>query len=139
MSISATFKRFFTPQEANGLLPEVRNLVSRIRTLVHEVRRADLILEIAESDELRSDAFCQLEEHKIRIQRIMGDLNRKGIEVKGVDPLRVTFPALRNGQEVYLCWQEGEHSVDSWRHIHPEPQHRQTLDPARTGVWEWCN
>ena len=28
MSFSATFKRFFTPQEANGLLPEVRRLVS---------------------------------------------------------------------------------------------------------------
>ena len=139
MSFSATFRRFFTPQEANGLLPEVRRLVSRMRTLVHEVRRADLILEIAESDELLSDAYSQLEEHRSRINRIMGDLRRKGIEVNGVDPLRVTFPALRNGQEVVLCWQEGERAVRSWRHIHPDVQYRHALDPNRSGVWEWCN
>ena len=79
MSFSATFKRFFTPQEANGLLPEVRRLVSRMRILVQEVQRADLILEIAESDELRSDAYSQLEEHRYRINRIRADLRRQGI------------------------------------------------------------
>jgi hypothetical protein len=29
----------------------------------------------------------------------------------------VDFPALRDGREVYLCWQEGEDEITHWHEI----------------------
>ena len=46
---------------------------------------------------------------------------------------------LRHGQEVYLCWREGESRVEHWHPIHTGIAGRQEVDPADLGVWEWCN
>jgi hypothetical protein len=139
MSSIATFKRFFTPQEANGLLPEVLTALETARRLITEAREASVQLETATTDEVRSDAYCRLEEHRSSINQILNKLRYKGIEVKGFDPLLIDFPALRNGQEVYLCWLEGQAKVDSWHPVHTSIRHRQTVDPKRIGYWEWCN
>jgi len=29
----------------------------------------------------------------------------------------VDFPSLREGQEVYLCWEEGEQSIGFWHSV----------------------
>ena len=139
MSSTATFKRFFTPQEANGLLPEVLTELETARRLIAEAREASETLESATTDEARSDAYCRLEERRSSINQILNMLRNKGIEVKGFDPLLIDFPALRNGQEVYLCWLEGQTKVNSWHPMHMSIRHRQILDPKRMGYWEWCN
>jgi hypothetical protein len=43
----------------------------------------------------------------------------QGLDVKGVAPLLVDFPATPNGETVLLCWLAGEHEL-GWYH---KPEH----------------
>jgi len=45
------------------------------------------------------------------------ELNRLGVLVKDLDRGLVDFPALRQGEEVLLCWQVGEDEVAFWHGV----------------------
>ena len=139
MSKTPTYKRFFTPSEANGLLDELRNMLMTAKRLLEEAREASRLLEQATTDEARSDAYCLIEERRRTINQILSQMRQKGVEIKTLEPLTINFPALRNGQLVYLCWCEGETVINTWHPLHASLRERQKLDPKQMGYWEWCN
>ena len=51
--------------------------------------------------------------NKLLVKQIRS-VEKIGVHVKGVEPFLVDFPFLRNGHEVYLCWQEGETTITHW-------------------------
>jgi hypothetical protein len=44
-------------------------------------------------------------------------LQALGVQVKDLDRGLVDFPALRDGEEVLLCWQVGEEVVAYWHGV----------------------
>ena len=52
-----------------------------------------------------------------RIARLARVLTELGILIKDPDTGLVDFPALREGREVYLCWQLGEARIAWWHEI----------------------
>jgi hypothetical protein len=54
-----------------------------------------------------SEAFLEL-------QSAAGELDAMEVIVRDLDRGLVDFPALREGREVYLCWQEGEDEIGYW-------------------------
>ena len=117
-------RRYFTPDEANALLAEVKplaeELVTRRRALaVTTARKARLVSRIAgnggDFDPQEPRALEeQLEEEAAAIVRCVEKLEWLGVLVKDLDRGLVDFPALRGGEEVLLCWQVGEDEVAHW-------------------------
>ena len=117
--------RYFTPEEANELLPQVRvaaeTLVEHRRALVEATaKRAELATRIAgnggdfDPQEPR-DLVEELEREAEAVARAVSSLEELGVQVKDLDRGLVDFPALRsNGEEVLLCWQVGEDEVGFW-------------------------
>jgi hypothetical protein len=54
-----------------------------------------------------SEAFLQL-------QAAAGELDAVEVIVRDLERGLVDFPALRDGREVYLCWEEGEDEISHW-------------------------
>ena len=54
-----------------------------------------------------SEAFLEL-------QRALGELQAMEIVLRDLERGLVDFPALRDGQEIYLCWEEGEEEIGYW-------------------------
>ena len=54
-----------------------------------------------------SEAFLEL-------QRALGELQAMEIVLRDLDRGLVDFPALREGREIYLCWEEGEDEIAFW-------------------------
>ena len=116
--------RYFTPAEANALLPDVRRLaeemVAHRRSLaVATVRHARIASKIAgngggvhphEVDELQTAIDAEAD----AVVRCVEELQQLGLLVKDLDEGLVDFPALRGDEEVLLCWRLGEDKVAFW-------------------------
>ncbi len=134
MSIEVTFShraraRYFTPDEANDLLPDLIPEVLRARELLDRGRRL-----YAAGD--RGDA---VEEVQNEIKKILDHIHGLGVDVKGLEPGLLDFPALRHGTEVCLCWKEGETEIEHWHPIPTGIAGRRPLSETRGDAWEWCN
>jgi hypothetical protein len=54
-----------------------------------------------------SEGFLELRESML-------ELREREIVLRDLDRGLVDFPALREGREVYLCWEEGEPAIGYW-------------------------
>ncbi|GIP34406.1 DUF2203 domain-containing protein [Paenibacillus sp. J2TS4] len=113
-------KKWFTPEEANAILPIIRQEVEALQNIKNQFERmyADLrhLKQTAPvTDENRSDPFfsleCELEFLQIEAQTIANSITHKGAELKDIELGLVDFPSVMNGEEVLLCWKQGEEKI----------------------------
>lgn len=107
----------FTLDEARKLIPEVLARAARLVAV-----RADLVdLQTALARGVPSPlgALPEAKGLEARLSELLGWFPEQGLDVKGVAPLLVDFPARLNGETVLLCWLEGEHEL-GWYH---KPEH----------------
>jgi hypothetical protein len=117
-------ERHFSIEEANDALDEVRplteELVGHRRALVKlQERQAAVTSRIAgnggnvEPHELE-DVQERLDEEVAGIARCVARIHEVGALVKDLDAGLVDFPAMRDGEEILLCWRLGEAEVGFW-------------------------
>ncbi len=117
-------ERHFTPEEENALLAEVRPIAEamvehRRAYTVATARRARLVSRITgnggDFDPQEPRALEEdVEREAAEVVRCVQRLERLGIVIKDLDRGLVDFPALRESEEVLLCWQVGEDEVAFW-------------------------
>jgi hypothetical protein len=108
------FRKYFTPEEANKLLPVVKPIVFEL------VIKAKSIQEL--TGKQRNDAIREIERLVYRIEEM-------GIEVKDLATGLLDFPASRFGEDVLLCWKLGEEEVSHWHNLRDGFRGRKPLKP----------
>ncbi|MGH8791714.1 MAG: DUF2203 domain-containing protein [Stackebrandtia sp.] len=103
----------FTLEEARELMPEVRRRGAEIVRMRAEL--AELALALSTGDTSPSGGLPEAKALEARVNEKISWFDAHGIEVKGVAPLLVDFPAQRDGVSVRLCWLEGEEEL-AWFH-----------------------
>lgn len=116
--------RFFTPEEANEALAEVRPLVERMvaargALLEAQRRQAELVARVASnggglSPPDVSAVAAEVQEASAELVAVVEELQELGVQVKDLDRGLVDFPCLHRGREVLLCWELGEDEVAYW-------------------------
>ena len=116
--------RFFTVEEANLALDQVRPLAERMavhgRALARaQQRQAEATRRIAgNGGDLTpgdlADIREALERESAAAGRCVEQIHALGAHVKGIEDGLVDFPALREGVEVLLCWRLGEDEIAFW-------------------------
>jgi len=111
--------RHYTVDQANAALEWVSERLEKLRAareqLSDEEARAALG-EAAPSNgggapgRVVSEAFLQL-------QRTLGELQAMEVVLRDLERGLVDFPAMREGREVYLCWEAGESEIEFWHDI----------------------
>jgi hypothetical protein len=134
-------QRYFTPFEANQTL---RRVMPDLERAVERAHQHEAFLRALKSGDVpaheHEEVLEELEQLQEEIQVIVEKLHGIGIEVKGLRDGLIDFPALRSGQEVFLCWRTGETVVSHWHPLHSGFASRMPLDPSEEpGLWEWCN
>jgi hypothetical protein len=113
--------RYFTLDEANEAVDELRPVVERMvehrrRFLVAQQQRAELTEQAgANGGDLTPTDFAEVEE-ELELQasalaRCIEQLQAAGALVKDLDEGLLDFPALREGEEILLCWHLGEDEI----------------------------
>ena len=120
--------KYYTLEEANGVLPTVKEMVEKIRKAesVREEKQREystIMTAIAHNGgnipEEGAERLTKAVERSTRqVQRLLEELQKKfQCEVKGLHPILVDFYSIREGQTVYLCWKEGEDEIKHWHDL----------------------
>ena len=124
-------RRTFTLQQAERLLPFVKQSVARIVMWRAELDRlvgeqdVDSILELPQA--LRGPVGDGIQQ----IQRELATLRKAGVVVKDLDRGIVDFRASRGGRDILLCWQLGEEHIAWWHEVSDGYSERKRLDDTR--------
>ena len=106
---------FFTPDQANEALPEVRGIVERV-------------IEIKKEADSRNDEDAMSKTME-RLEKEIQKLEDLGCVLKDMTTGLIDFPAVRLGTRVWLCWKAGEESVMFWHGLHEGFAGRKPANP----------
>jgi hypothetical protein len=130
--------RYFTLAEANAALEELRPLaeemVAKRRELVEaQAQRAALGAQVgANGGDLTpsdfADADQELERAASELAHSVEQIQAAGVLVKDLDQGLLDFPALREGEEILLCWRVGEADIRYWHGLEEGFAGRKPLD-----------
>jgi hypothetical protein len=117
MADRPTEERYYTVDEANGMLDGLRGMLEKIR----EARRTIL----GSAERLRRDAVTNgggaegsaSLEAMATLRNGVESLTEQGIVLRDADTGLIDFPALREGRLVYLCWLPEEDRVTHWHEV----------------------
>lgn len=122
--------KYFTPAEANALLPQIRALMRGLLAARERIiaARPDLVpvLEKAHFNGGSRRAGEAVREFD-RIERCIARIKALGAQAKDLNQGLVDFPSLREGQEVLLCWQYDEKEIGYWHDLETGFAGRQPL------------
>ena len=130
-------KKQFTLEEANSLLPLINEELSQLQEIKRRFESAfqrwkQLKEAGAGSEKLPADsAFAkagnaeevlfelefEMEFMQIEARTLIQSMNMKGALLKDLDLGLVDFPSVIDGEEVLLCWRQGEESITHYHGI----------------------
>jgi hypothetical protein len=109
-------ERHYSLDEANAALEDVVELIGRLRAAragLGDTEAREALADAApgngggEPGRVVSEAFVELRAALVELQSME-------VVLRDLDRGLVDFPSLRSGEEVYLCWQEGEDEIGFW-------------------------
>ena len=122
--------KYFTPDEANRVLPQVRELVAQVmqarETIVAAQPELWPVLEKSIGNGGSKKAGELLSEFQ-RVEQGVQGLLTIGCTLKDMSIGLVDFPALRDGREILLCWKYDEPEVMFWHDLQSGYQGRKRL------------
>ena len=123
--------RHFTVAEANSLLAHLEEVLGELRDARDRLTDAELheILSGAAPANGGGQPGRDVGEAFLRVRGLLMGLQEAGLIVRDIDRGLVDFPAVRDGREVYLCWQGGEEEVRFWHELEGGFGNRHPLHP----------
>ena len=79
-------------------------------------------------DQRRRRAGRTVSEGFLELRESLVGLRELGVVLRDLERGLVDFPSLRDGREVYLCWQEGEDEIAFWHEVDAGFAGRRPLD-----------
>jgi hypothetical protein len=124
-------KKYFTVEEANRLIPQVKAMVEQLRQGQRHLQKhrptAETLAQKAAGNGGGREAVGYLSDYSQTFARGLAQLQAMGILVKDLDRGLIDFPHQREGREVYLCWKYGEERIDYWHETDSGYSGRQPL------------
>jgi hypothetical protein len=128
--------RTFTPSEANSALERVRPLAEQmvaVRTRLTELEseQREVVKIIAGNGsgygvgEARTPEFSRL---AAELEDIINRLNAIGVQIKDAETGLLDFPAVREGEDVLICWRVGEDAAEFWHGLEEGFAGRKRID-----------
>jgi hypothetical protein len=109
---------YFTPLDANKILPEIQKQFSQIILLRNKVISLQEDLQKITNEGSKFSNFIakkqELNSAVSRLYKEIEGLEKRGIMIKSVDDGLLDFPSLRFDEEVWLCWKYGESEIKFW-------------------------
>jgi hypothetical protein len=108
-----TTRRLFSVDDAIALIPKVQETTAEIVRVRADL--AEIAAALAGSEESRLGGVAEAKALEASLHELLAWFGAEGIQLKGWAPVLIDFPAVLDGQDVLLCWLEGETEL-AWYH-----------------------
>jgi hypothetical protein len=123
-------ERHYSLEEAAELLPHVVEVIERMRVARNRLGDREAREALTEASPTNgggkpgrtvSEGFLELRDSMMRLREL-------DVVLRDLDRGLLDFPSLRDGKEIYLCWQEGEDAIGYWHEPEAGFSGRRPLD-----------
>lgn len=117
--MSFRYTKHYSRDEARALLPKIRRWFERLTELRSELDRHDELLSglMASGVDAGGVTVNNWARNLAEIRSLLMEFYRREIQVKDLDRGLIDFPALRDGREVFLCWEQSEVDIEFWHDL----------------------
>jgi len=122
--------QYFTLQEANEALKIIRPLMDEVQVIRQKIleNQPEAWPAIEKSAGNGGNrALSDLVEDFEKLDTLVHQIQDTGAQIKDINTGLLDFSALKNGREVYLCWQHGEDDIQYWHEIEAGFAGRQSI------------
>jgi hypothetical protein len=109
---------FYTPEQANDLLPEIKKRLIRIINKRNEIVMIQNELNSIISDNRPFEIFFRKKNELNRtissLYKEIEEVEKLGVLIKSLDEGLVDFASKRFDEEVWLCWKVEEEKIRFW-------------------------
>jgi hypothetical protein len=123
--------RYFTLEQANETVEIIRPLMDEVQAIRRKILESQpeawtaIEKSVGNGGNRALSAMIQdFEKLDALVHRIL----ETDVLIKDINTGLLDFPALRNGHEVYLCWQYGEGEIAFWHEVEAGYAGRQPID-----------
>ena len=114
------YRKHFTLEEARALLPHLRRIFEDVHRCRDQIREVDEklgnLLKKTGTD-LGGRSVNGLLQDLLQMNAQLQRIHKMGVVVKDLDRGLLDFPSLRDGREVFLCWELDENDIEFWHDL----------------------
>ena len=122
---------YFTLSEANETLKHIRPLMDAIQEIRQKIlkNQPDAWPAIEKSAGNGGNrALSNMVQDFEKLDTLVHEIQDADVLIKDINLGLLDFPALKDGREVYLCWQYGEGEIAFWHEVEAGFAGRQSIE-----------
>jgi uncharacterized protein DUF2203 len=112
--VTTRHSRHYSLEEATALLPRVAELLAAMRDARDRLGDSAARAALAEASNGGGEPGRVVSGGFLELRESMLEFREREIVLRDLDRGLVDFPSLRDGREIYLCWEEGEPEIGFW-------------------------
>ena len=123
--------QYFTLQQANQALKVIRPLMDEVQAIRRKIlaKQPEAWPAIEKSAGNGGNrALSNMVEDFEKLDALIHQIQDIGAQIKDINTGLLDFSALKDGREVYLCWQHGEDEIQFWHEIEAGFAGRQPIE-----------
>ena len=113
------FKKHYTRDEARALLPQIRHWLKQLSALRRKLGECDQRLArlMTGGNDVGGDTVNRWVHVAADVKSTLAEFQLREIQIKELDRGLIDFPAILNGKEVFLCWEQDEDDIEFWHDL----------------------
>ena len=114
------FRQHYTRDQARALLPQIRQWLKQLSALRQKLSDCDQRVSrlIAGGNDVGGETVNRWVRVAADVQATLAEFQRREIQIKDLDRGLIDFPAILDGKEVFLCWEQDEEDIEFWHDLH---------------------
>jgi len=114
------FEQHYTRDQARALLPQIRQWLEQLSALRQKLSDGDQRLArlMAGGNEVGGEIVNRWVRVAADVKATLAEFQRREIQIKDLDRGLIDFPAILDGKEVFLCWEQDEEDIEFWHDLH---------------------
>lgn len=113
------FEKHYSVEEARAMLPQVRKWLQKLIKLRKEIHGQDSRIQalLEACGDVGGPEVNSWVRTMAQVKDVLQEFFVREIQIKDLDRGLIDFPALMNGAEVFLCWENGEKDILFWHDL----------------------